>query len=244
MLEHARPPIRGHTVWLLDLDNTLHDASAKIMPRINLAMTAFVARTLGVSETEASEVRIEYWRRYGATLLGMVRHHGVDPAEFLAACHDFPDLHLIVRRDVRLAHALHRLPGRRVLLTNAPRDYALQVLHALGVRRLIHEIVPIESMTFAGRWQPKPSRPMMRRVLARLRVPAARCVLLEDTVANLHHARWLGVRTVLVTGMLRKNALHVPRHHVGRGRRVQHQVQSVTSIVRARLVQPARASRS
>lgn len=225
----------GHTVWLLDLDNTLHDASARIMPRINALMTRFVAEQLGVSEAQASEIRIEYWRRYGATLLGLVRHHGVDPAHFLAACHDFPDLHLQVRRDQRLAHLLQRLPGRRVLLTNAPRAYATQVLHALGVRALIDEVVPIESMTFTGRWQPKPSRPMLRRLLARLRVPAARCVLVEDSVDNLHHARWIGVRTVLVTGITARAKAKGPRHRAGRGRRIQHQVQSIPSIRRVNI---------
>ena len=229
----------GETVWLLDLDNTLHDASAQIMPRINVMMTRFVADKLGVGEARASEVRVEYWRRYGATLLGMVRHHGVDPAEFLAACHDFPDLHLIVRPDMRLIHALRRLPGRRVLLTNAPRQYASQVLRSLGIAPLIHEVIPIESMVYTGRWQPKPSRPMMRRLLARLRVPAARCVLVEDTAVNLHHARWLGVRTVLVTSMLRHALAHAPRHRVGRGRRIQHQVQSVASIKRVSIRVPS-----
>ncbi|MEZ5653272.1 MAG: pyrimidine 5'-nucleotidase [Burkholderiaceae bacterium] len=234
----------GETVWLLDLDNTLHDASAQIMPRINRMMTRFVSESLGVDELRASEIRVEYWRRYGATLLGLVRHHGVDPAEFLAACHDFPDLHLIVRPDMRLVHALRRLPGRRVLLTNAPRAYATQVVRALGIAPLIDEVVPIESMVFTGRWQPKPSRAMMRRLLARLRVPAARCVLVEDTAVNLHHARWLGVRTVLVTSVLRSLAQHAPRRRVGRGRRIQHQVQSVASIMRVSIRRPSNGERA
>ena len=89
------------TVWLLDLDNTLHDAMPVVFPRINLAMTEYVARTVGLPHAEASELRVHYWRRYGATLLGMVRHHGVDPHDFLRETHPFPDIHRIVRRDHR-----------------------------------------------------------------------------------------------------------------------------------------------
>lgn len=188
-------------VWLLDLDNTLHDALASIMPRINRAMTEYVMRRVGLDEAGASALRVDYWRRYGATLLGLVRHHAVDPHEFLRDTHPFPDLHRLVRRDARLAHLLRRLPGRKIVVTNAPAAYARGVLAALGVAPLLDGMIPIEAMTFAGRWHPKPSRPMMRKLLARLRLPAGRCVLVEDTVENLRAARHCGVRTVWVSGI-------------------------------------------
>lgn len=188
-------------VWLLDLDNTLHDALPAIMPRINRAMTGYVMRRVGLDEAAASALRVDYWRRYGATLLGLLRHHAVDPHEFLRDTHPFPDLHRLVRRDVRLAHLLRRLPGRKIVVTNAPGAYARGVLTALGVAPLLDGTIAIEDMTFAGRWRPKPSRPMMRRLLARLRLPAARCVLVEDTVENLRAARHCGVRTVWVSGI-------------------------------------------
>jgi putative hydrolase of the HAD superfamily len=191
----------GRPVWLLDLDNTLHDALPSIMPRINRAMTEYVMRRTGLDEAGASALRVQYWRRYGATLLGMVRHHAIDPHEFLRETHPFPDLHALVRRDVRLAHLLRRLPGRKIVVTNAPEDYARGVLAALGVAPLLDGMVSIEAMTFAGRWLPKPSRSMMHKLLARLRLPASRCVLVEDTVENLRAARRCGVRTVWVSGI-------------------------------------------
>ncbi|MEI7444765.1 MAG: pyrimidine 5'-nucleotidase [Burkholderiales bacterium] len=187
-------------VWLLDLDNTLHDALAAIMPRINRAMTEYVMRTLALDEAEASALRTTYWRRYGATLLGMVRHHGVDPRDFLRETHPFPDLHTIVRRDVRLMHLLRRLPGRKVVVTNAPAAYAGGVIEALGIGPLLDGMIPIEEMRFAGRLRPKPSRSMMHKMLARLRLPAHRCVLVEDSPENLRAARHCGVRTVFVSG--------------------------------------------
>jgi putative hydrolase of the HAD superfamily len=202
-LPGPRPPARRGTrpVWLLDLDNTLHDALPAIMPRINRAMTEFVMRTVGVGEDEASALRVGYWRQYGATMLGMIRHHGVDPHEFLRDTHRFPDLHDLVRRDVRLMHMMRRLPGRKVVVTNAPTEYASGVIAALGIAPLIDGLVAVEQMQFAGRLLPKPSRPMLRKLLARLRLPAWRCVLVEDTVANLRSARHCGVRTAWVSGI-------------------------------------------
>ena len=191
---------RPRPVWLLDLDNTLHDALSSIMPRINREMTEFVMRTTRLGEAEASALRMHYWHRYGATMLGMVRHHGVDPHVFLRDTHPVPELHGLVRRDVRLMHLLRALPGRKIVVTNAPAAYAGGVIAALGIAPLLDGMVSIEQMCFAGRICPKPSRPMLRKLLARIRLPASRCVLVEDTVENLRAARHCGVRTVWVSG--------------------------------------------
>ncbi len=222
-------------VWLLDLDNTLHDATAVIFPRINRAMTAYLARELEIGLDEAEALRTRYWRRYGATLLGMVRHHGTDPRRFLRETHPFPDIRGIVRRDMRLTQALRRLPGRRVVVTNAPLHYASEVVRRLGIGPYVETIVSIEAMTFAGRLQPKPSRPMMRRLAARLRVPPARCVLVEDTLANLASARRVGMRTVLVTGVSHRSHHPSRRTRAGPARRVDLQVQSVAHLPRKAL---------
>jgi putative hydrolase of the HAD superfamily len=219
-------------VWLLDLDNTLHDATAVVFPRINLAMTEYVARELSIGHDEANALRMTYWHRYGATLLGMIRHHGIDAHRFLRETHAFPDLQRIVRRDHRLAHALRRLPGRRIVVTNAPLHYASRVVRALGIRAHIESIVSIEAMSFAGRLQPKPSRPMLRRLVARLRVPAARCVLVEDSLANLVGARHVGLQTVLVSGIGHRSHHPSRRTRAGPARRVDVQVQSVAHLPR------------
>ena len=240
--ERAAAAGAARPVWLLDLDNTLHDALASIMPRINRAMTDYVMRTLALDEAEASALRTAYWRRYGATLLGMVRHHDVDPHDFLRETHPFPDLHALVRRDVRLMNLLRRLPGRKIVVTNAPAAYAGGVIEALGIGPLLDGMIPIEDMRFAGRLMPKPSRPMMRKLLARLRLPARRCVLVEDTVENLRAARHCGVRTVWVSGFVRRGRLAGPPGRAGpRGRRgaVDVHVRTVVQLARTPLANRA-----
>ncbi len=219
-------------VWLLDLDNTLHDASPEVFPRIHRAMVEFVAAELSLSLDQADALRVHYWHRYGATLLGMVRHHDVDAHRFLRETHVFPDLERIVRRDRRLLQALRRLPGRRIVVTNAPLDYAARVVRALGISACIESIASIESMRFAGRFQPKPSRAMLRRLVARLRVPASRCVLVEDTPANLAAARAIGMRTILVNGTSRRSLRPADRLRAGPSRRIALQVQSVAHLPR------------
>jgi putative hydrolase of the HAD superfamily len=183
-------------VWLFDLDNTLHDASATAFADVNRSMTEYIVEHLGVDEAGADALRRDYWRRYGATLLGLVRHHGVAGAHFLAQTHRLPGLEQRVYGHAHDFAALARLPGRRYILTNAPRDYAERVLGALGIAHLFHGVLCIEDMRMFGHWRPKPDRRMFRRLLARLRVPAARAVLVEDTLEHQKSARALGMQTV------------------------------------------------
>jgi len=224
---------RRSRVWLLDLDNTLHDSRPVLLPRIDRDMTAFMMSRLGLSELEAGALRRHYWQRYGATLLGLVRHHSVEPTDFLHATHRFPDMRVLVRRNLRLRRALAQMPGRRVLVTNAPHHYARQVIGSLGISTLIEAIVSIEAMRVAGQLRPKPSTALMRRIVARLRTHASRCVMVEDTLANLVSARSAGLSTVLVAGRTARRDPGAPRRHAGSARIVDLQVQSFERIVRS-----------
>jgi putative hydrolase of the HAD superfamily len=199
--------LRRNLVWLFDLDNTLHDASHAIFPAINRNMNALIARVLEAesrpSHPEAvNEVRIAYWQRYGATLLGMMRHHAVKAEDFLRHAHQFENLPSMIRTERGTARLLQRLPGRKILLTNAPADYAHNVLRHLGLHRHFADHLPIESMQVHRQLHPKPSRRLLRQLLARERLSPRRCVLVEDTLVNLKSARSLGLRTVWFTGYL------------------------------------------
>ena len=120
-------------VWIFDLDNTLHDATPYIFPHINRSMTAYLQQHLGLDQQAASELRVHYWRRYGATLSGLMKHHGTDPRHFLWHTHQFPQLPPMVLREPRLRHVLKKLPGRKLLFSNAPQHYVHAVLRLLRV---------------------------------------------------------------------------------------------------------------
>lgn len=219
-------------VWLFDLDNTLHDAASEVFPRIRDAMAEFIARELSLDLRAAEDLRTDFWQRHGATLPGLVEQYGIDADRFLHETHAFPELWRLVPRDPRLVHALRRLPGRRIVCTNAPREYAQHVVRRLGIAPWIDAIIPIESMRFAGRYQPKPSRSMLRRVVAWLQVSAARCILVEDTPANLAAARALGMRTILVRGTTGRPFRPAHRLRAGSSRHIGLQVQSVAQLPR------------
>lgn len=191
---HVSPP---DPVWLFDLDNTLHDCSKGIFRAIDGAMANAVASTLSLDMDAANVLRKKYWKRYGATVIGMARHHNVDAAAFLELSHSF-EVAPLVHSESGLAKKLSRLPGRKILLTNAPVRYAREVLKTLGILHHFECVWAIDHMNLQGNIRPKPSASLMRQVLARLRVPASRVVLVEDTLRNLRGARQVGMRTVHV----------------------------------------------
>jgi putative hydrolase of the HAD superfamily len=190
------PTLMPTTVtWVFDLDNTLHNASPHIFPHINRSMTAYLQRHLQLGEEEAGALRAHYWRRYGATLLGMMRHHGTDPGHFLRETHAFPDLSNMVVYERGLAAMLRRLPGRKLVLSNAPRHYAGAVLQLMGIAGQFDAVHCIESTGY----QPKPSLAAFRSLLRTHGLIASRCVMVEDSRENLRPAKRLGMKTVWVT---------------------------------------------
>ena len=185
----------GGPTWIFDLDNTLHDARVHVFPQMNRAMTAYVQSALGLDEAAAGELRIQYWRRYGATLLGMMRHHGTDPRHFLLETHRFPHLEQILRKEPGLRHALKRLHGRRIVFSNAPQHYAHAVLKALRIADLFDDVFSIEHTRF----RPKPDVHGFLRLVRTNRLRPRRCIMVEDTLANLRTAKKLGMKTVWVS---------------------------------------------
>ncbi len=198
--------MRRRAVWLFDLDNTLHDASHAAYGLIDAAMNDYIERELRVAPDLADHLRRDYWRRYGATLLGLERHHGIRAGHFLEHTHRLPELEGRLRCHAHDRAALARLPGRKILLTNAPASYARRVLTALDLAGLFEAIVSIENMRVFGHLRPKPDARMFGVVLARLKLRPGDCVLVEDTLAHQRSARALGLRTVWMQRYLRSSS--------------------------------------
>lgn len=65
---------------LFDLDETLYPSSCGLMQEVSRRMTAFVAGYLKIDPQRAAELRKELSRKYGTTLTGLIREHGLaDP---------------------------------------------------------------------------------------------------------------------------------------------------------------------
>jgi putative hydrolase of the HAD superfamily len=182
-------------VWVFDLDDTLHNASAHIFPVMNRAMTQYIQHQLNLSEHDAHHLRQHYWQLYGATLKGLMRHHGTNPHHFLSETHQFENLPEMVVQTKRLRHLLKSLTGRKVIFTNAPRSYAIRVLTLLNISDLFELVFSVESTQFHA----KPSMRGFQRLLKSIHAKPSSCIMVEDSLAALMTAKRLGMQTIWIS---------------------------------------------
>jgi putative hydrolase of the HAD superfamily len=187
-------------VWIFDLDDTLHNASAHIFPVMNKAMTQYIQDQLNLDANDAHHLRQHYWQVYGATLKGLMRHHGTNPHHFLNETHRFNNLHEMVVQTKRLRHLIKNLSGRKVIFTNAPRQYALRVLDLLNISDLFELVFSVESTQFHA----KPAVRGFQSLLKNLRTKPIDCIMVEDTLATLMTAKRLGMKTIWISQRLHK----------------------------------------
>lgn len=193
-MERSRA-LKSSKAWIFDLDNTLHNATPHIFPHINRSMTQYLQTHLALDFEAASRLRMQYWKRYGATLLGLMRHHQTDPRHFLWHTHQFSDLPGMVVRDPLLRPTLKRLPGEKYVFSNAPVHYSRAVLEILDIEYLFNDVFSVEQT----KYRPKPDAYGFWRLMRKNRLKPADCIMVEDSLMNLKAAKKLGMKTVWVT---------------------------------------------
>ena len=187
-------------VWIFDLDNTLHDATTAIFPSMHVQINEFLKRQFGVDDEGANRMRRDFWMRYGTTMDGLMRHHGIDPRRFLAETHVFPELADIVVHENALKHALERLGGMKLVFSNAPRHYVEGVLRAMGLARYFDAVYTIEDARYRG----KPALHGFQVLLRKHKLDPHRCAFIDDILGNLRTAHRLGMSTVWVSRSRRR----------------------------------------
>lgn len=182
-------PIRD---WVFDLDNTLYPAEATLYAAIGERMTDYIERALACGRDEAHEIRERYFHMYGATVLGLAKHHAIDAADFLDDVHKV-DMSAI-GPDPDLAAMIAALPGRKFIFTNGAESYGRRVAERLGLKALFADIVGIDPHAL----KPKPERAAFERLIKRCRIAPRDALVFDDHERNLETARQLGFRTVLI----------------------------------------------
>jgi putative hydrolase of the HAD superfamily len=184
--------LRHVDTWLFDLDNTLYPLETGLGVDISERITDYVERLTGLPRADAHALQKRYLKEHGLTLRGLMLNHGVDPQEYHAM---FDDLPLdVIAHDPALIAAIERLPGRRIVFTNADAGHAGRVLRRLRIERLFDAVFHIESAGFA----PKPERAAFERLMAAHAVTPRAACFFEDSAHNLAPAAALGMTTVLV----------------------------------------------
>lgn len=178
---------------LFDLDNTLYPPERELFSLIDVRINRYMIDVVGIAHEEVDGLRRRYWREYGATLQGLMRHYGADPEDYLEYVHDV-DVAARLTCDQTLREAIDGISWRKAVFTNGSDGHARRVLASLGLQDLFEEIFDIRVASY----MPKPSPAPYLKVIERLGVRAERCVMVEDSAENLRTAKELGMGTILV----------------------------------------------
>ncbi|MBU3076897.1 pyrimidine 5'-nucleotidase [Sphingomonas quercus] len=183
------PALAHVDTWIFDLDNTLYPAACDLFGQMDRRMTAYVARVTGLDAVAARTLQKSWFHEHGTTLAGLMRHHGIDPHHYLADVHDI-DLE-VVAEDRRLVAAIGRLPGRKLIFTNADAPYARRVLDRLGLSESFEAIHDIHACAY----RPKPDPQAYRSMCDALGLRPETALFVEDMARNLAPAKALGMTT-------------------------------------------------
>ncbi len=182
-------PIRN---WIFDLDNTLYPHGARLFEQVDRRITAYVERFFQVDRDEAYRIQKGYFHTRGTTLAGLMAEHGVDPHDYLADVHDI-EMDML-EENAPLAAAIARLPGRKLVFTNADAPYARKILARLGLGDAFEAIHDVHALDY----KPKPEPSAYRHICDTYGLDPAESLFADDMARNLKPAKDIGMTTLWV----------------------------------------------
>ncbi|WP_303722472.1 pyrimidine 5'-nucleotidase [Malonomonas rubra] len=178
---------------LFDLDNTLYPAERDLFSLIDVRINHYMQTQVGIEQQEVDTLRRRYWKDYGTTLQGLIRHHEVDPEDYLTYVHEV-DVGSRLSQDAKLRQVIESLGVPSYVFTNGSRCHVDRVLAALGLEGVFAGIFDIR----VANYQPKPNPDPYQQILEHLQLLGDHCVMVEDQSLNLKTAKQFGMKTVLV----------------------------------------------
>jgi len=178
--------------WVFDLDNTLYPHQARLFEQVDRRITDYIARFFKVERDEAYKIQKGYFHTRGTTLSGLMAEHGVDPYEYLADVHDIEMD--VLDENAPLAAAIARLPGRKIIFTNADALYAGKILSKLGLGESFEAIHDVH----AAQYRPKPAPEAYQHLCDAYELDPAQSLFADDMARNLKPAKAIGMTTLWV----------------------------------------------
>lgn len=198
-------PVRN---WIFDLDNTLYPHQARLFEQVDRRITGYIARMFSVDRDAAYRIQKDYFHRRGTTLAGLMAEHGVDPHEYLADVHDIEMD--VLDANAPLAAAIARLPGRKIIFTNADAAYAVKILDRLGLGDSFEAIHDVH----AAQYRPKPDLHAYRSLCEVYGLAPEESLFVDDMARNLKPAKEIGMTTVWVDNGSEQPPEDIERAHV------------------------------
>ncbi|MBX7145752.1 MAG: pyrimidine 5'-nucleotidase [Alphaproteobacteria bacterium] len=178
--------------WLFDLDNTLYPKNCNLFAQIDKKICDFIQIFLNLSQETAYNLQKKYFKDYGTSLSGLMKHHNIIPNNFLSYVHDIDYSNLSI--DSILQCALDKLPGRKFIFTNGSYTHAQSVLERLGINHCFEIIFDIAAADYI----PKPQQQTYQKIIDTYNLNPQTTVMIDDMPHNLAPAASMGMMTLWV----------------------------------------------
>ena len=194
---------------VFDFDGTLYESNAGIEQQLRPLMVRHAALALDVSIEEAKRTLAGYRAKYKSSVLGLHRHHGVDPETFLRDMYDELDL---TRMEVRqgLRFELERLREKvpLIVFTNSNRSFTHRAIKLLDLVEIFDIVFTVEDNGFIR----KPEIEAYEGLFRSLDLIPGQVAMFDDIVSSLRVMSDFGSRTILVGNGLRPKPSFVDLH--------------------------------
>ena len=166
------------------------------MAAVNINMTSFVKKELGLSDEDANYLRINYWKRYGSTVRGLVENHGVSMKNFLSVTHRLGSIAPLIDVQKKVTRVIGKLPGKKYVVTNSPKQYAYEVLKIGNLLRCLDGVYSVEDMVVHRTIKCKPARLFWQKIVNCIGCERKKVIVVDDSLTNLKTAKTAGFTTV------------------------------------------------
>ena len=165
---------------LFDLDNTLYPGEKGVFQLINERINDFVKEFTECEDEKVDALRRDYKDRYGTTLGGLMRHHSVDPDQYLEYVHNVP-VDEILKPDAALTAFLNSIGLPMAIFTNGSSRHARRVLDALKVAPFFEGICDLADTDYIG----KPYREAFDYAAGLLDIGLNEAIFVDDLPVNV-----------------------------------------------------------
>ncbi|GAA5999253.1 uncharacterized protein JCM10292_001702 [Rhodotorula paludigena] len=189
-------PHDGRRIVLFDIDNTLYSKEAGVAELMKDKIRAYFL-SLGLTEAEAKDLHLHYYKEYGLAIRGLVRHHQVDPLDYDRCCDSALPLDEVLRPDPKLRKLLHDIDREKCqvwALTNAYKIHATRVLKLLGIADQFEGVISCNYG--AGEFSCKPEAAFFNEAIAHISSPpppVSSLYFVDDSALNIrgsHALHW------------------------------------------------------
>ena len=191
--------IKNINSWIFDLDDTLYPPSNEIYSQMAERIRNYIMRVLDIDEETATTVQKTYYKKYGATVHGLMVEHNIQPEDFTDYVHDL-DLSSI-RENPQLKACLQALPGKKHVFTNGAYHHAERVLKRLNIYDCFSGIFSIREAEYV----PKPAEQTYLKMMKTFNVTPQKSMMFDDSPVNILAAKKVGLRTVWISSNVVNN---------------------------------------